>query len=223
MRGTMTQAKRQLRSRREAAPVPQYSQDEIAAAIAAEARVKNSYLTLARYMQKHRGCTDEDVMPADGTMIYNLWLRGKLTRRQLIAWNMFWNDVEESYGASGPLSVSYAERVSTSVAGAPRTVHSTDEPFNAIGLADVRMASWNSAYASMTQKLDALRREERGIMDQLIRDHIRVVKGVRGMHSHDIAYIGGHLSGYKDNRQAIAAGVSRIQAMLNNLADMYMV
>lgn len=219
----MKQTKR-ARASREAAPAtPTIGKDEIDRAVAAEVRVKNSYHSITSGTKKHRGCSDDDVEPAGGSMLHALWQRGKLNRRQLLAWRSFWDEIEKSYGDSGPLSVSYAERVSTSVAGAPRSDPSFEEDFNAHGLSGMRLATWNNEWLSVNQKWEYLRREERAIIEQLVRDHIRIVRGLKNVHSHDVAYIGEFLSGYRDNRQAIAAGVSRIQAILTNLADMYMI
>lgn len=209
-----------MRRKREAVPVPEYTNDEIEEALAAEKRLANSYHSLSSYLRKHRSCRDEDVEPLDGSIIHQLWQRGKLRRRHLLAWKYFWRDLQRAYGESGSMTVSYSERVSTSTAGVPRADHEEDEPITGRGMANVKMAEWNMEHTIITQKWDSLRREERGIMEQLIRDHIRVSTGIK-IHCHNLGYLGEFLSGYKDNRQAIAAGVSRIQALLNNLADLY--
>jgi hypothetical protein len=203
-------------------PVPQYTVDEIDAALAADKRLANSYHSLSIYLRKHNGCRDEDVAPLDGSILFHLWQRGKLRRRQLLAWKFFWRDLQRAYGESGPLTISYTERVSTSSAGVPRADGEEDEPITGKGVASVKMAEWNDEHTIITQKWDSLRREERGIMEQLIRDHIKVNTGLK-IHCHDLGYLGAFLSGYNDNRQAIAAGVSRVQALLNNLADLYMI
>lgn len=214
-------ASRTLRKKREAVPAPQYTPDEIDAALAAEKRGQNSYMSLSRYLRAHRSCRDQDLAPADGSILYYLWSRGKLRRRQLLAWNAFWRDLQRSYGDSGPLTVSYKERVSTSSAGVPRSQFE-DEEFNARGLADIRLAEWNIEHTTVQQKWELLHREEKGILEQLIRDHIKITTGLK-IHCHDISYLGSFLSGYKDNRQSLAAGVSRVQALLSHVADLYMI
>lgn len=211
-----------LRSKREVVPLPQYTHDEVEAALNAEKRVRNSYHSLSIYLRMHRPCQDDALAPLDGSMLYALWKRGRLRRRQLLAWQRFWRDLQRSYGDSGPMTVSYRERVSTSTAGAPRDSGREDEPFSARALADVRMAEWTPEHETVQQKWAHLRREERGILEQLIRDHIRVSTGLK-VHCHDLCYIGGFLSGYKDNRQALAAGVRSVQATLSNLADLYLI
>lgn len=216
-------ASKRLRQQREAAPLPPpYSKDEIAEAIAADERVRNSYHSLSSHVRKHVGSTDHSLEPDEGTIIHDLWRRAKLRKRQLMAWAAFTKDLERTYGNSGPLCASYQQSVSKSAPGTPRTDTPDDEPISAHGLADVSLASWAIEHDTIQQKWLYLRREERGIMEQLIRDHIRVTRGVK-IHRHDLAYMGNFLSGYNDNRQCIAAMVSRIQAVLSNLADLYMI
>ena len=215
-------ASKTLRSRREAVPIPQYTPDEIETALLAEKRLANSYHSLSSYLKKHHSCRDEALAPIDGSILFYLWQRGKLRRRQLLAWKYFWRDLQRAYGESGSLVTSYTERVSTSSAGVPRPECDEDDVITGKNMANVRMAEWNAEHTIVSQKWDSLRREERGILEQMIRDHIRVSTGIK-IHCHDLSYLGSFLSGYNDNRQAIAAGVSRIQALLNNLADLYMI
>ena len=215
-------ASKTLRQKREAVSLPTYTTDEIAEALASERRVANSYYTLSAHLRMHRPCHDEDVMPEGGSMLYHLWTRGKLRRRHLLAWAYFWRDLQRSYGDSGSLTVSYSERVSTSSAGVPRPEMEEDAKINGKDLASIRQAEWNAEHTSVQQKWEHLRSEEKGILEQLIRDQIRVTTGYK-IHCHDLTYIGSFLSGYRDNRQAIAAGVSRVQALLTNLADLYMI
>jgi hypothetical protein len=153
--------------------------------------------------------------------MYSLWRHGHLDKRQLMAWKRFIGDVEASEGDSGPLTVSYTERVSTSVSGAPRTESDRDEDFNARGVSGMRLAYWNTAWASHDEVWSTLREEERAIVEQLIRDHLKIVRGLK-IHGHDLAYIGNFFCGYKDNRQALSAAVSKVQSILKHLAYIYM-
>jgi hypothetical protein len=184
--------------------------------------VRNSYHSIIPGIRKHRGCSDGDVEPVVGSILHRPWRAGLLTRRQLVAWNWFLHDWEESYGSSGQMSITYTERVSTSVSGVPRTELPYDDAISAINLADVRLAHWNGAFDSVSTKVGLLRPEGRAIIDQLLRNHIRVARGAK-IHCHDIAYIGGLMTGYQDNRLCIAAGMAKIGSMLDHLADMYMV
>lgn len=215
-------ASKKLRQKREAAPLVPYTPDEIQQALEAEKRLQNSYHSLARYLRKHIGCTEEALEPDDGTIMHNLWARKKLRRRHLIAWKLFTRDFERSLGNSSSMVTSYSERVSTSSAGTPRTDLPEDEPLSGRSLADINLSEWNNEHTFIQQKWDCLHKEERGLMEQLIRNHIKVTRGVK-IHHHDGAYIGSFLSGYQDNRQCIAAFVSRVQAMMSHLADLYMI
>lgn len=197
---------------------------DIDAIILAEKRTKNSYLSLSIDLRMHRPCRDYDLAPEDGSIMRHLWRRGKLNQRHLKAWQMFWRDYCRSYGDSASLITSYQERVSTSSAGVARETSEDEGERSITGkrVANIRMAEWSPEFAIIDEKWKNFRKEERGILDQLIRDYITVTSGTK-IHSHDLAYIGKHLSGYKDNRQAIAAGVARIQAIMTHLADLYMV
>lgn len=218
----MSTAAKKTKTRRLSAPaVPDVELAAIERAITHDKKNRNSYHSLPPYVRKRRGCTDEDVEPADGTILHPLWRRGKLERRELLAWKKFWGELERSSGDSGPLCVSYTERVSTSSAGAPRADSPMEEDFNAMGLAGMRLANWNKEWESIEQKWQYLRPTERAIIGELIKDHAKVVRGVK-IHSHDITYIGMFFSGYNDNRQSISSGVTRIQVVLSALADMYM-
>ena len=221
-----TQAAKVLRRRREVAPLPNITPDEIEIALAADGRLKNSYHSMSLNVRMHRSCRDDDVEPLDGTIIHGLWCRGPdgpgLTRRQLVTWQRFWRDLQRSYGDSGPLTVSYKERVSTSSAGVPRPDMDDDEPINARGLANVRMAEWNAEYSRAQEAWSILNDDARAIIEQMIRDHLLVAENLR-IHCHTLAYIGTFLCGYRDNRQAISAAVARIQTALNNLARLYRV
>jgi hypothetical protein len=216
-------ASKKLRQKREAAPLPpSITVDEIQAAIEAENRTRNSYHSLSAYVRKHIGCTSSELEPPYGTFIHRMWSRGQLRYRQLKAWQMFTQDLERSYGNTGPLCASYSDRIAAPLTDTINYGYDDDEPISGKAVAGISLATWNSEHSSLQQKYDNLRREERGLIEQLIRDYIRATRGIK-IHCHDAAYIGSFISGYTDNRQCIAAFVSRVQAILSSLADMYMI
>lgn len=208
--------------KREPAPTSPMTAEEVNKALATDKATQNAYHSIARDTRKRRGCRDDDVEPIQGTIIHSLWRHWHLERRELIAWKRLCHDIELSVGDSGPLTVSYSERVSTSVAGAPRSESDREEEFNAIGLSGMRMAHWNPEWESANEKLGTLRSDELAIIGQLLRDHIRIVRHLK-IHHHDLAYLGEYFCGYKDNRQSLSAITSRIQGILTHLANMYLI
>ncbi len=67
---------------------------------------------------------------------------------------------------------------------------------------------------------DFLHIEERGLIEQIMRDYHRA-GGNRGIHAPTLAALGLILAGYQDNRQQIAAGVASVQRLLNTVAEFY--
>jgi hypothetical protein len=199
------------------------TKDDIDEALKGEQRLRNSYFSMSDYLKKFHPTVDRKYEPVGGTIIFKLWSRGRLTAKQSRAWSLFWNDLQASSGDSGGLGVSYSERVCTSVAGVARAAHHSDEheKINAKSLSPVRMAKWNAEFTRANEIWESLSRRQKGLAEQLIRDHLRCSGGNKDLHSHEIKYIASFLSGYQDGRQAGAYGVCMVHDLLERLSEFY--
>lgn len=174
-----------------------------------EKRLQDSYHSLSQHLRMHRRCVDENLEPIEGSIIHKLWGKGQLTRQQLMAWHRWFTDMRRAAGNTDKLSVSYQQRSDGTGSGG-----------NDAAAYHGPLTNWNAEFSRIEQVWGALRSHEKGLMEQLFRDAIRC-SGVKEIHSHNLSYIGGMLSGYGDNRQQIAAGVSAVQRLLSSLAELY--
>lgn len=185
--------------------------DEISQMLEAEKRLQDSYNSLNQHLRMHRQCRDEKLEPVDGSILHQLWRKGQLSRQQLMAWHRWYADMHRALGSTDKLSVSYLERSDGGGSGGNDAA-----AYHGPG------TYWNAEAAKVEEVWGKLRRHERGLIEQLFRDVLRH-SGIKEMHAHDLRYLGGILSGYNDDRQKIAAGVSAIQRLLISLAEIYCV
>lgn len=137
--------------------------------------------------------------PPRGTVLHRLWRGRKLTRRQCQAAEKFFEIVGFAVegGGSGGLLPTYAPRVQSS-----------------------RQEFYPTFFQNYyLRELQAIERSvcvhEWLVLRGLVRDFYWHGRGG----DLDLEYFGTLCSGYKDRRQAYAAGVSRIQCVLTSLAE----
>lgn len=186
-------------------PVP----SDIREMLASEKALQESYNSLDQHLRVHRPCQDEALAPNYGGMLYRMWQQKKLTKQQLDGWQSFWEDLMKAAGSSNS--------VVASLEGGSTVDYATRE------LQKARpgpAAHWNLHAVRVTEAWNSLRKHERGLLAQVIRDTLRT-EGNKDIHAHSVDYLGGILSGYHDNRQKIAAGVSAIQRLLISIAEFY--
>lgn len=192
---------------------------------------RETYNTLSRYLTLHRPCAEETIIyrgrpinavMKDGSIMEDIRRRGLLRQHQILAWHKWYACVTEAHGVTDGMTSSYNEAVDKSLPVV--SVNSFDfKDRDALEVAIKRSAPYihlTQAGAEYQQIWDFLRNEERGLLEQLTRDYYRA-DGIRDIHAPTLAYLGSGLSGYHDNRQTIAAGVSRIQALTNSIAQFY--
>lgn len=184
---------------------------EIDQMLDAERRLQDSYNSLSHHLRMHRKCVDDTLEPVGGSILHHLWRKGQLSRHQLIAWQKWYSDMRRALGNTNKLSVQYRE---ASDGGSPGG--------NDTAAFHGPLTYWNAQAAKVEEIWGKLRGHERGLIEQLFRDALRN-DGCKSLHAHDLKYLGGILSGYNDDRQRVAAGVSAIQRLLNSLAEIYRV
>jgi hypothetical protein len=184
---------------------------EVEAMLDGEKRLQDSYNSLSQHLRMHRQCRDENLEPTDGSIIHKLWQKGQLSRQQLMAWHRWFTDIRRAAGNTDKLSVSYQQRSDGTGSGG-----------NDAAAYYGPLTNWNAEFSRIEQIWGRLRNHEKGLIEQLFRDAIRC-SGLKEIHSHDLRYLGGMLSGYNDDRQKIAAGVSAIQRLLASLAEEYQI
>lgn len=185
--------------------------DEIGRMLDAEKRLQDSYNSLSYHLRMHRRCVDEKLEPAEGSILHQLWRKGHLSRQQLIAWHRWLSDMRRALGKTDKLTVSYEERADSGGSGSNDAT-----AFHGPG------TYWTAEAAKVEIVWEKLRSHEKGLIEQLFRDTLRH-SGYKEVHAHDLRYLGGIMSGYNDDRQKIAAGVSAIQRLLATLAEIYQV
>jgi hypothetical protein len=183
---------------------------EIEQALASEAQVAASYMSLSHHLRMHRACRDDELEPVDGSIVHQLWRKGQLTRQQLSAWRQWLADMNAAHGSTNGLCIGYEPR------GDGGSTSNDHAAYHGPG------TYWNAAQSRVEQVWKSLRFHERGLIEQLFRDFLKH-SGVKQIHSHDLQYLGGFLSGYNDNRQKISAGGSAIQRLLTSLGEIYMI
>jgi hypothetical protein len=188
-----------------------------------EILVRESLNTMSRYLTMHRPCTDF-LEFQEGSIIEDIRRRGRLRRHHVLAWAKWWAVVCAAHGSTGGMTVSYQERVDTSLPVDPLSEYSlyfnnSEELERAIDRSKpyIYLTSAADEYARLWEWL---RHEERGLIEQLTRDYHRA-SGHRDVHASTLTTLGMVMSGYSDNRQSISAGVSRVQACLNSVAEFY--
>lgn len=175
----------------------------------AEANVRDSYNSLNHYLKMHRSCRDEGLEPNEGSILNTLWRKGQLSRQQAMAWQWWYQDMRRAIGNTNALHVGYS--------GASEGNFVSREAERAY---PGHSTYWTAEAAKIEEVWERLRDHERGLIEQLFRDTLRT-EGLKEVHAHDLKYIGNFLSGYNDDRQKIAAGVSAIQRLLTSLAEIY--
>lgn len=178
--------------------------------LASEKALQESYNSLDKHLRMHRPCRDDALAPNYGSELHKLWQKGHLSKQQLYGWQMFYDDLKRAQGSSmsmvssmsgGGSEGSYASRELQKERPGPTTY-------------------WNKQAARLEDILGNLHDHERGLLVQLVRDALRS-EGYKEIHAHTLGYLGNIMTGYKDNRQAIAGAVSRVQALLCSLAEGY--
>ena len=177
--------------------------------LASEKILLESYNSLDKHLRMHRPCQDDGVAPNHGSHLHALWGKGQLSKQQLYGWMMFYDDLKKAKGASN--SVVSSMGGGSTVDYASRQLQRS-RPGHTSG--------WNKQAARLEDVLGGLHDHERGLLVQLVRDALRT-EGFKEIHAHTLPYLGNVLSGYRDNRQAISAAVSRIQALLTSIAEKY--
>ena len=138
--------------------------------------------------------------PSKGTVLHRLWKYGKLTQRQCRAAEKFLEIVEFSReGTSGGFLPGYKMRV--------------DE-----GRQGFEPSYFQNFYAQELEQIEqGLAYHEVLVLRAIVRDFY--------WHRHgeklEPEELGKLCSGYKDNRQAYAAGVSKLQSVLHSLAEYF--
>lgn len=184
---------------------------EVRKMVESEARVRDSYNSLSHHLRMHRGCDDEKLAPNHGGIMHGLWLKEQLTRQQLKAWQWFYDDLRCAMGSSNAL---VASATGGGANGGNQASRQLEKAYPG------HSSYWNEQANRVEEVIGKLRGHEKGLLEQLVRDTLRT-EGHKDVHAHDLRYLGNILSGYRDDRQKIAAAVSAIQRMLSSLAEIY--
>lgn len=189
-------------------PVP----PDIREMLASEKALQASYNSLSHHLKMHRGCQKNTLAPNHGSILHGMYMArgGQLTWQQLKGWQMFYADLKGALGSSGSVVSAYSGGASEGNYASRELQKETPGP----------TTHWNDHSVRLGQTWAMLRRHERGLLEQLIRDAIRT-EGYKDVHAHSLAYLGNILSGYADNRQCNAAAVSAIQRLLSSIAEIY--
>jgi hypothetical protein len=201
---TVTHVRASTQPRRD--PVPQ----DIREMLASEKALQASYNSLSHHLRMHRGCQQDNLAPNHGSILHSMWQKKQLTWMQLKGWQKFYIDLKGALGSSGSVVSSYSGGQAEGNYASRELQRETPGP----------SANWNDHSERLGQTWALLRRHERGLLEQLIRDTIRT-EGYKDVHAHSLAYLGNILSGYSDNRQCNAAAVSAIQRLLTSIAENY--
>jgi hypothetical protein len=157
-------------------------------------------LAIGIYQIQFRGEAHEDFEPKNGTQVHRVWRMKKLEIRQQIAWQIFLDDVNLAHGKSGGVSSSYGE-------------------YHDKGNGDefkVPTAYANVYYRRVEQLLmQHLSRSERALVADLLQDTLKADSSLQ------IETIGLVRSGYQEKVSARASGVTRVQMLLDRMADFY--
>lgn len=130
---------------------------------------------------------------AFASIVAELYKKGRITPRQARASQMFLNDLTAYHGSTG--TGGYGERVDSSRKGG--------------GM----LAGWTQAHINAQAILDKLWHHERKTLDYLITN--------KEKHRPSLADFGREVYGYEDKSMAIAAGIAKIGALLESLAEHY--
>lgn len=187
-------------------PVP----PDIREMLASEKALQESYISLSNLLRMHRGCQETNLAPNHGSILHGMYAKGQLTWQQLKGWQKFYADLKGALGVSGSVVSSYSGGPAEGNYASRELQRETPGP----------TAKWNDQSVRLAETWGLLRRHERGLLEQLIRDAIRT-EGYKDVHAHTLAYLGNILSGYSDNRQCNAAAVSAIQRLLTSIAENY--
>jgi hypothetical protein len=179
---------------------------------AAEKALQASYNSLSTHLRMHRPCQDEALAPNYGSILYKLYQQKKLTKQQLYGWSFFWDDLRRERDRESSQSM-----VMGVEGGASQGNYASRELRKKVPGPSARLTKEGERARAIWH---SLRSHERGLLDQMIRDALRT-EGYKEVHAHTVDYLGGILSGYADNRQKIAAGVSAIQRLLSSIAEAY--
>lgn len=155
---------------------------------------------IAIYTEMFTAQRQEQYKPREGTLMRHLWDSKRLTLQHQRAWRHFTNDLHGAHGRSGPVTSGYGESTSsrsTSEFRAPRSYVN----------AEYRRVE--KLYAQMSAGA------ERALMADLMHDEVRP-NGTLVAEN-----IGFHVTGYRNEDQARAAGVATIIALLGRIADFY--
>lgn len=177
---------------------------------ASEKALQESYNSLSGFLRMHRPCRDEPLAPNPGGILHRLWGRGHLTKQQLYGWQTFWSDLRKERESSNALVGSLAGGSSEGNYPAREMQRATPGPSTRLTREGERAR----------QVWHLLHKHERGLLEQLIRDTLRT-EGYKEVHAHSMDYLGKVLSGYSDNRQAVAAATRAVQGVLTSIAEKY--
>jgi hypothetical protein len=189
---------------------PMAWESDIHQILASERAIQESYNSLDKYLRMHRPCRDDGLAPNHGSELHKLWQKGHLSKQQLYGWQMFYDDLKRAQGSSMSLISSM------SGGGSEGNYASRELQKSRPG----HSSYWNKQAARLEDILGNLHDHERGLLVQLVRDALRS-EGHKEIHAHTLAYLGSIMTGYRDNRQAIAGAVARVQALLTSLAESY--
>ena len=159
--------------------------------------VAHSFLQVA-----FRGEAHPDFEPRSGSQVHRAWRMMKLEMRHQIAWQNFVDDAKISAGRSGSVTSSYGEGIDRGDGSDFR----------------VPKAYTNAAYRRLERLRDFMGRRERQLLYALLQDSLTSTSGLQ------LELIGCVQSGYNgDKVSARASGVTRVQSMLERLADFYQI
>lgn len=187
-----------------------------------ERQVRESYLTISRYLTIHRRCEDDELELQDGSILEDIRRRHPgLRKHQILAWMRLWNTLIAAHGSTNGMHGSYQEQVDSSGPGRAEDFMFASRAALAVTVAQSRPRIYLTREGEEFQALwDHLRQEERGLAEQLIRDYHRA-SGNRDVHAPTLPALGMLLSGYQEPRQQMAAGVTSVQRLLNSIAEFY--
>lgn len=149
-------------------------------------------------MSIFRSAKDHQFRPRRGTMMDSLWSQGRLSIRHQRAWRIFCDDLHGWAGKSGKVTGSYGESTGGS------------------GNAERMPVAYVSPEWERLQRCCAnLSRMETALIRDMITEELE------GVHSLQIELVGMIATGYGNESQQRAAGVSRVLALLERIADHY--
>ncbi len=149
-----------------------------------------------------------DFEPRHGSQVHRVWKMAKLEVRHQIAWQNFMDDAKLTAGKSGGVTGSALLSLSTY---GDQIDRGGSDGFK------IPTARTNKYYRRMEALREFLSRRERQLLNALLQDSLV------GTTSLQLELIGLVQSGYGDKISARASGVTRIQALLDRLADFYQI